>query len=57
MKRHLLIVLLIFSALVSNEMAAQQERLSAFSYVVVPERFDFQYETDQYKSSKYGDSV
>ena len=42
MKRHLLIVLLIFSALVSNEMAAQQERLSAFSYVVVPERFDFQ---------------
>jgi hypothetical protein len=49
MKRHLLIVLLIFSALVSNEMAAQQERLSAFSYVVVPERFDFQYETDQYQ--------
>ena len=49
MKRHLLIVLLIFSALVSNEMAAQQERLSAFSYVIVPERFDFQYETDQYQ--------
>ena len=49
MKRHLLIVLLIVSALVSNEMAAQQERLSAFSYVVVPERFDFQYETDQYQ--------
>ena len=49
MKRHLLFVLLIFSALFSNEMTSQQERLSAFSYVVVPERFDFQYETDQYQ--------
>ena len=28
---------------------AQEERLSAFDYVVVPERFDFQYERDQYQ--------
>ncbi|MDA1210778.1 MAG: hypothetical protein O3A41_07050 [Bacteroidetes bacterium] len=33
----------------SNRIAAQQERLSAFDYVVVPDRFDFQYERDQYQ--------
>lgn len=33
----------------SNGIAAQQERLSAFDYVVVPDRFDFQYERDQYQ--------
>ncbi len=33
----------------SNRIAAQRERLSAFDYVVVPDRFDFQYERDQYQ--------
>jgi hypothetical protein len=28
---------------------AQEERLSGFDYVVIPERFDFQYERDQYQ--------
>ena len=36
-----------FGALFQAE--AQEERLSGFDYVVIPERFDFQYERDQYQ--------
>ena len=37
------------STTASDRIAAQEERLSAFDYVVVPDRFGFQYERDQYQ--------
>jgi len=48
--RYLIIsVILFFSTTASDRIAAQEERLSAFDYVVVPDRFGFQYERDQYQ--------
>ena len=48
--RYLIISVIFFLiTTASNRIAAQQERLSAFDYVVVPDRFDFQYERDQYQ--------
>lgn len=48
--RYLIIsVILFLSTTASNRIAAQEERLSAFDYVVVPDRFGFQYERDQYQ--------
>ena len=49
MKRLIIFILLFLSAVKSHEVTAQQETLSAFNYVVIPERFDFQHESDQYK--------
>ena len=42
-------VLFFFGACAFFQVRAQEEKLSAFDYVVVPERFDFQYEQDQYQ--------
>ena len=48
--RYLIIsVILFLSTTASDRIAAQEERLSAFDYVVVPDRFGFQYERDQYQ--------
>lgn len=42
-------VLFFFGACTFFQVRAQEEKLSAFDYVVVPDRFDFQYEQDQYQ--------
>jgi hypothetical protein len=48
--RYLIISVIFFlSTTASDRIAAQEERLSAFDYVVVPDRFDFQFERDQYQ--------
>jgi len=49
MKYFILSVLFVFGAGTIFQAQAQEEKLSAFDYVVVPERFDFQYERDQYQ--------
>jgi hypothetical protein len=49
MKYLILSVLFLFGAGTIFQAQAQEEKLSAFDYVVVPERFDFQYERDQYQ--------
>ena len=49
MRYFIISVIFFLSITASNRIAAQQERLSAFDYVVVPDRFDFQYERDQYQ--------
>jgi hypothetical protein len=49
MKYLILSVLFLFGAGTFFQAQAQEEKLSAFDYVVVPERFDFQYERDQYQ--------
>lgn len=46
MKQH---VIILFSLLCFFKVEAQGERLSGFDYVVIPERFDFQSERDQYQ--------
>jgi hypothetical protein len=47
--RYLIISVIFFLITTASNRIAQQERLSAFDYVVVPDRFDFQYERDQYQ--------
>lgn len=49
MKYLIISVLLFFGAVEIPQAHAQEERLSAFDYVVIPDRFDFQYERDQYQ--------
>lgn len=49
MKYLIFSVLFLFGAGTIFQVQAQEEKLSAFDYVVVPERFDFQYERDQYQ--------
>ena len=49
MKYLIINILFLFGMGMINQVQAQEERLSAFDYVVVPERFDFQYERDQYQ--------
>ncbi len=49
MKYLIFSVLFFFGASAFFQLRAQEEKLSAFDYVVVPERFDFQYERDQYQ--------
>ena len=46
MKQH---VIILFSLFCFFKVVAQGERLSGFDYVVIPERFDFQSERDQYQ--------
>ncbi len=49
MKYLIFSVLFLFGVGTIFQVQAQEEKLSAFDYVVVPERFDFQYERDQYQ--------
>lgn len=49
MRYFIISVILFLSTTASDRIAAQEERLSAFDYVVVPDRFGFQYERDQYQ--------
>ena len=49
MKYLIISFLCLLSVGITQPARAQEERLSAFDYVVVPERFDFQYERDQYQ--------
>lgn len=49
MKYLIISFLCLLSVGITQRAGAQEERLSAFDYVVVPERFDFQYERDQYQ--------
>ena len=49
MRYFIISVILFLSTTSSDRIAAQEERLSAFDYVVVPDRFGFQYERDQYQ--------
>lgn len=49
MKYLIISVIFFFSTTAIDHLAAQEERLSTFDYVVIPDRFDFQYERDQYQ--------
>lgn len=49
MKYLIFSVLFLFGVGTIFQVQAQEEKLSAFDYVVVPERFDFQFERDQYQ--------
>ena len=49
MRYFIISVIFFLSTTAIDRIAAQEERLSAFDYVVVPDRFDFQFERDQYQ--------